>query len=80
MKKNFVGYIVRDMKIEHQHPIGLLQASPILEWKWEVVTMEFIIGLSRKQDYIMVVVDKFFRATHCILIKSTHNINTLYSH
>jgi transposase InsO family protein len=48
---------------------------PIPEWKWEVVTMDFIAGLPRKSklhDLIMVVVDKLTKAAHFIPLKSTH--------
>jgi hypothetical protein len=52
MKRDIVEYITRCMewqkvKAEHRHPTGLLQPLPIPEWKCEVVTMDFIIGLPR---------------------------------
>jgi hypothetical protein len=43
------------------HPGGLLQHLTILEWKWEVVTMDFIRGFPRTgklHDSIMVVVEQ----------------------
>ena len=66
MKKQFVEYIARCMecqkvKDEHRHAAGLLQPLPIPEWKWDVVTMDFITRLprtSKQHDSIMVVVDK----------------------
>jgi hypothetical protein len=48
---------------------------PIPEWKWEVVTIDFITKLPRtmKQHYyIMVVVDKSTKFAHFILMKTTH--------
>ena len=50
------------VKAEHQHPLGLLQPLPILEWKWKVISMDFITSLpniKKKNDSIFVVVDKF---------------------
>jgi hypothetical protein len=52
MKKEIVEYIARCMEcqkvnIEHRHLAGLLQPLPIPEWKWNVVTMDFITGLPR---------------------------------
>ena len=62
-------------KVEHQHPTSLLHPLPVLEWKWEVISMDFITGFPRtlrQHDCIMVVVDKLTKATHFILVKSTH--------
>jgi hypothetical protein len=80
MKKDFVEYIARCMecqkvKYEHRHPTGLLQPLPIPEWKWEVVTMDFIIGFPRtnkRHDSIMVVVDNLTKDSHLISLKTTH--------
>jgi hypothetical protein len=62
------------VKVEHRHPAGLLQPLPIPEWKWEVVTMDFITGLprtSKRHDSIMVVVDKLTKDAHFIPLKTT---------
>jgi hypothetical protein len=80
MKKEITEYIARCMecqkvKDEHKHLSGLLQPLPIPEWKWEVVTMDFITGLPRtnkKHDSIMVVVDKLTKVAHFIPLKTTH--------
>jgi hypothetical protein len=62
----------------------LLQPFPIPEWKWEVVTIDFITKLPRivkQHDSIMVVVDKLTKAAHFIPIKLTHkatNIEDIY--
>jgi hypothetical protein len=80
LKKEIAEYIARCMecqkvKAEHRHPAGLLQPLPIPEWKWDVVTMDFITGLprtSKQHDSIMVVVDKLTKAAHFIPLKTTH--------
>ena len=80
MKKYGVDYIprcikIRKVKVENRHPTGLFQSLPIPEWKWDVVTIEFITKLTktRKQhDSIIVVVDKLTKATNFIPIKSTY--------
>jgi hypothetical protein len=51
-KKEVVDFIARCLecqkaKVEHKHPASLLQPLPILEWKWEVVTMDFNPKLPR---------------------------------
>jgi hypothetical protein len=80
MKKEMADYIARCMecqkvKAQHGHPAGLLQPLPILEWKWDVVAMDFITGFprtSKQHDSIMVVVDKLTKAAHFIPLKTTH--------
>ena len=72
MKKDIAEYISRcikcqQVKVEHQHPAGLLQPLPVPEWKWEVISMDFITGFPmtwRQHDSIMVVVDKLTKETH----------------
>ena len=65
----------QQVKVEHQNPTGLMQPFPVPEWKWEVISMDFIIGLPmtwRQHDSIMVVVDKLTKAAHFIPVKSTY--------
>ena len=55
MKSEVAEYIARcldcqQVKTEHQHPAGLLQPLPILSWKWEVISLDFITGLPRNQN------------------------------
>ena len=52
MKKDTAEYISRCMKcqqvkFEHQHPAGLLHPLPVPEWKWEVISMDFITRLPK---------------------------------
>jgi hypothetical protein len=80
MKREIVEYIAKclecqKVKAEHRHPVGLLQPFPIPEWKWEVVSMDFITKFprtSKQHDSIMVVVDKLTKAAHFIPMKITH--------
>jgi hypothetical protein len=76
MKANIVSYVVRcleceQVKDEHRHPMGLLQPHAIPELKWEVILMEFIVGLpltTRRHDSIFVVVDTLTKSAHFILV------------
>eukprot|EP00253_Pinus_taeda_P007149 PITA_07149 len=89
MKKQVVEYLAwclecQQIKVEHQHPAGLLQPLPIPEWKWETISMDFITGFPRTKkgnDSIMVVVDKLSKAAHFIPVQSTYkklNFSTAY--
>jgi len=80
MKSEVAEYLAKCMdfqlvKAEHQHPAGLLQPLPIPEWKWEVISLDFITGLPKNvkhNDSIMVVVEKLNKVAHFIPIKSTY--------
>jgi hypothetical protein len=65
----------QQVKVEHRHPTRLLQPLPIPEWKWEIISMDFITGFpksNKHNDSIMVVVDKLSKETHFIPVKSTY--------
>lgn len=66
------------MKAKGKHLAGLLQPILIPEWKWEVISMDFSIGLlrtSKHHDSIMVMVDRLHKVAHFIAVKSTHLAN-----
>ena len=79
MKGETTRYLARcqdhqQVKAEHQHPASLLQPLLVPEWKWETISLDFIIGLPKTQkhnDSIMVVIDKISKSAHLILVKST---------
>ena len=82
MKKDIAEYISKCMKcqkvnVEHQHSIGLLNLFRVPEWKWEVVSVDFITMTWRQHDSIMVVVDKLTNVAHFIPMKSTHNTDEI---
>ena len=52
MKNKVVEFIARciechQVKVEDQHPAGLLQPLPIPNWKWKVISLDFISGLHK---------------------------------
>ena len=67
--------ICQQNKIENIHPAGLLQPLPILEKKWESVSMDFITGLPKVQgrDCLYVVVDRLTKFAHFFSISSDYS-------
>ena len=60
------------MKAECKHPGELLHLIMIPEWKWKVISMDFITILLRtsgQHDSIMVVVDRLTKVAHLIPMK-----------
>ncbi|KAL2224635.1 UNVERIFIED_CONTAM: Transposon Ty3-G Gag-Pol polyprotein [Sesamum indicum] len=72
MKKDVVEFVAKCMtcqqvKAEHQAPAGKLRPLSIPEWKWEKITMDFVMGLPRtfrKHDAIWVIVDRLTKSAH----------------
>ena len=60
------------INIEHQRLGGLLQPLPIPVWKWDHITMGFIVSLprtSRHHDAIWVIVDQLTKSVHFLTVK-----------
>ncbi|KAA0047116.1 reverse transcriptase [Cucumis melo var. makuwa] len=67
--------VCQQVKAPRQKPAGLLQPLSVPEWKWENVSMDFIIGLPRTLrgfTVIWVVVDILTKSAHFVLGKSTY--------
>ena len=80
MKKDVVEYVSRcltcqQVKAEHQRPAGLLQPLGIPQWKWEDITMDFVVGLPRtvgQFDSVWVIVDLYTKSAHFLPVKTTY--------
>ena len=63
---------------------GLLQSLSIPGWKWEEISMDFIVGLPTTKkgcDSIWVIVDRLTKSAYFIPVKSTyhpHNYAEIY--
>ena len=85
MKREVVEYVSRGLtyqrvKAKLQRPSGLLQSLEILEWKWEHITMDFVVGLPTTQkgyDPIWVIVDQLTKSAHFLPIKVRYNLDQL---
>ena len=67
--------ICQRVKAVHQRPAGLLQPLPIPVWKWEEISMDFIVGLPRTQDgydSIWVIVDRLTKTAHFIPVRTIY--------
>ncbi|XP_070046620.1 uncharacterized protein [Nicotiana tomentosiformis] len=81
MKKDIAEFVAQcpncqQVKIEHQKPSGILQAMEIPTWKWEVINMDFIVGLPRTQykfDSIWVIVDRLTKSAHFLPVRTTYS-------
>ncbi|KAL4291126.1 hypothetical protein GQ457_14G024080 [Hibiscus cannabinus] len=70
----------QQVKAEHQHPSGLLQPIKIPEWKWERITMDFVVGLPlthSKKDYVCVIVDRLTKSAHFIPVLMNYTMDKL---
>nr|GEY04834.1 reverse transcriptase domain-containing protein [Tanacetum cinerariifolium] len=68
------------VKAECQKPSGLLVKSEIPMWKWERITMDFVMKLpktSNEHDTIWVIVDRLTKSAHFIPTQETNGMETL---
>jgi hypothetical protein len=66
----------RKVKADYMKPVGLLQPLSIAEWKWDDISMDFILGLpmtARKFDSIWVIMDRLSKFVHFIPIHTHYN-------
>ena len=81
MKKDIAEFVAKcltyqQVKIEHQRPAGLLQSLPIPVWKWEHITMDFVVGFprcTRGFDSIWVIMDRLTKSAHFLPVKATYS-------
>jgi hypothetical protein len=58
-------------------PRGLLQPLSVPDWKWDGISMDFIVGLSltaRKFNSIWVIIDRLTKSTHFIPVNINYNV------
>ena len=74
--------VCQHLKAKHKRPVGLLKPLEIPEWKWEHITMDFVVGLPRSprgRVAIWVVVDRLTKSAHFIPMKTTNSASELVS-
>ncbi|XP_073119653.1 uncharacterized protein [Henckelia pumila] len=61
------------VKAEHQRPARLVKPLSITEWKWENITMDFVVGFSRivrGLNAIWVIVDRLTNLAHFLPVRT----------
>ncbi|XP_075480669.1 uncharacterized protein LOC142521336 [Primulina tabacum] len=87
MKRDVAEFVSRcqvcqQVKAEHQRPGGLLQPLEIPEWKWEHISMDFLVGLQKSRqshDGIWVIVDRLTKTAHFLSVRMNYNLDKLAS-
>nr|XP_009792468.1 PREDICTED: uncharacterized protein LOC104239522 [Nicotiana sylvestris] len=66
----------QQVKAEHQRPGGLTQCIELPLWKWDMINMDFIIGLPRtpwRYDSIWVIIDRLTKSAHFLPVRTTYS-------
>jgi hypothetical protein len=64
-------------KAYYMKPGRLLQPLSISEWKWDDISMDFIVGLpltTSMFDLIWVIMDRLFKSAHFIPVHTNYNV------
>ncbi|GJW72592.1 putative reverse transcriptase domain-containing protein [Tanacetum coccineum] len=85
IKANIATYVSKcltyaKVKAEHQRPSGLLVQPGIPQWKWDNITMDFLIKLpksSQGYDTIWVIVDRLTKSAIFVPIRETDPMEKL---
>jgi hypothetical protein len=86
MKTEIARYVARcdtckRVKAIYMKTAGPLQSLPIPTWKWEDISMDFIVGLPRTTqgyDSIWVIIDRLTKIAHFLPDKTDHPV-TVYA-
>jgi hypothetical protein len=82
MKRETTRYVsecdtCRKVKADYMKSGGLLQPLSVPDWKWDDISMNFIVCLpltARKYNSIWVIVDRLTKSTHFIPVNTKYNI------
>jgi hypothetical protein len=85
MKRDIAEYVAQCpscqlMKAEHQILAQELQPLDVPMWKWDQITMDFVVGLPKApngQDAIWVIIDRLTKSAHFLPIKVTDRLDKL---
>jgi hypothetical protein len=69
----------RRVKAVHMKTAGPLQSLPIPTWKWEDISMDFIVGLPKTTkgfNSVWVIIDRLTKITHFLPVKVKYTVAT----
>ena len=72
MKHDIANFVTRCLeyqrdKEKHQHSTRILHPNLIPSWNWDIISMDFIVGLpmtTHRHDAIMVTIDELTKVAH----------------
>jgi hypothetical protein len=83
MKRETARYVpecdtCQKVKVDYMKPGSLLQPLSILDWEWDDISMDFIMGLpltAYKYNLIWVILDRLTKSAHFIPVNTNYNVN-----
>ena len=85
MKKDISEYVSKcltcqQVKAEHQVPSGLLNPLIIPQWKWDIITIDFVFDFpltQGKHDVVWVIVDRLTKSAHFLPVRLDYSMDCL---
>ena len=85
MKADIAGHVARcdicnRIKAKHHRPAGLLKPLDVPMWKWESMSVDFVVGLPwtpKGQDSIWVNVDRLTKVAHFVAVRIDYRVEKL---
>jgi len=82
MKPDVVHFIAKflecqQLKAGHHYSVGVLQPHDVSMTKWEVIYMDFVVGLpltTLRHTTLIFIVDKLIKSAHFIPVKDTMSL------
>jgi hypothetical protein len=82
MKRETARYVLecdtcRKVNADYMKPGGLLQPLSVPDWKWDDISMDFIVGLpltAHKFNSIWVIVDRLIKSAHFIPVNTNYTV------